>query len=74
MLPATVARLSRVAAHRRHQGSRRRQRARARAGGAAARPEFRVLSGDDLTAREAIGVGAAGVISVIANRRTACHG
>ena len=29
--------------------------------------DFRVLSGDDLTAREAIGAGAAGVISVTAN-------
>jgi len=29
--------------------------------------EFRVLSGDDLTAREVIGVGAHGVISVTAN-------
>jgi dihydrodipicolinate synthase/N-acetylneuraminate lyase len=28
---------------------------------------FKVLSGDDLTARDAIGVGAAGVISVTAN-------
>jgi 4-hydroxy-tetrahydrodipicolinate synthase len=30
-------------------------------------PAFKVLSGDDLTARDAIGVGASGVISVTAN-------
>ena len=30
-------------------------------------PEFKVLSGDDLSAREMIGVGASGVISVTAN-------
>jgi 4-hydroxy-tetrahydrodipicolinate synthase len=30
-------------------------------------PDFKVLSGDDLTARDAIGVGAVGVISVTGN-------
>jgi 4-hydroxy-tetrahydrodipicolinate synthase len=34
---------------------------------AACAPGFEVLSGDDLTARDAIGVGAVGVISVTAN-------
>ena len=55
-----------IAAHRRHQGSGRRSRACPRTG-RQLRRGFKVLSGDDLTARDAIGLGAAGVISVTAN-------
>jgi 4-hydroxy-tetrahydrodipicolinate synthase len=66
ILPATVARLSRVP---RIVGIKEAvgdvSRVRELVGACA--PEFRVLSGDDLTARETIGVGACGVISVTAN-------
>jgi 4-hydroxy-tetrahydrodipicolinate synthase len=66
VLPATVARLSRVP---RIVGIKEAvgdpARVRELVGACAA--EFRVLSGDDLTARETIGVGAVGVISVTAN-------
>jgi 4-hydroxy-tetrahydrodipicolinate synthase len=66
MLPATVARLSRVP---RIVGIKEAvaEAARVRELVAACAPEFKVLSGDDLTARDAIGVGAVGVISVTAN-------
>ncbi|HKU90014.1 MAG TPA: 4-hydroxy-tetrahydrodipicolinate synthase [Steroidobacteraceae bacterium] len=66
MLPATVARLSRVpkiAGIKEAVGEA--ARVRELVGTCAA--EFRVLSGDDLTARDVIGVGAHGVISVTAN-------
>jgi 4-hydroxy-tetrahydrodipicolinate synthase len=66
MLPATVARLSRVpriAGIKEAVGD----AVRVRELIATCAPEFKVLSGDDLTAREVIGVGAAGVISVTAN-------
>jgi 4-hydroxy-tetrahydrodipicolinate synthase len=66
VLPATVARLSRVpkiAGIKEAVGEA--VRVRELVAGCAA--EFRVLSGDDLTAREVIGVGAHGVISVTAN-------
>ena len=66
MLPTTVARLSRVpriAGIKEAVGD----AARVRELVASCSPEFKVLSGDDLTAREVIGVGAAGVISVTAN-------
>jgi 4-hydroxy-tetrahydrodipicolinate synthase len=66
MLPATVARLSRVP---RIVGIKEAigDPARVRELVAACAPGFEVLSGDDLTARDAIGVGAVGVISVTAN-------
>jgi len=66
MLPATVARLSRVeriAGIKEAVG----ESARVRELVANCAPGFKVLSGDDLTARETIGVGAVGVISVTAN-------
>jgi 4-hydroxy-tetrahydrodipicolinate synthase len=66
LLPATVARLSRVpkiVGIKEAVGEA--SRVRELVAGCAA--EFRVLSGDDLTAREVIGVGAQGVISVTAN-------
>jgi len=66
MLPATVARLSRVeriAGIKEAIGD----TARVRELVATCAPGFKVLSGDDLTARETIGVGAVGVISVTAN-------
>jgi 4-hydroxy-tetrahydrodipicolinate synthase len=66
LLPATVGRLSRVpkiVGIKEAVG----EIARVRELVAACVPEFRVLSGDDLTAREVIGVGAHGVISVTAN-------
>jgi 4-hydroxy-tetrahydrodipicolinate synthase len=66
LLPATVGRLSRVpriAGIKEAVG----ETARIRELVAAAAPGFAVLSGDDLTARDAIGVGAVGVISVTAN-------
>jgi 4-hydroxy-tetrahydrodipicolinate synthase len=66
VLPATVGRLSRVpkiVGIKEAVG----EIARVRDLVAACGPEFRVLSGDDLTAREVIGVGAHGVISVTAN-------
>jgi len=66
LLPATVARLSRVpkiVGIKEAVGEA--TRVREVVAGCAA--EFRVLSGDDLTAREVIGVGAHGVISVTAN-------
>jgi 4-hydroxy-tetrahydrodipicolinate synthase len=66
MLPATVARLSRVeriVAIKEAVGD----IARVRELVATGAPGFEVLSGDDLTARDAIGVGAVGVISVTAN-------
>jgi 4-hydroxy-tetrahydrodipicolinate synthase len=66
ILPATVARLSRVpniVGIKEAVGEA--ARVRELTGSCAA--EFRVLSGDDLTAREVIGVGAHGVISVTAN-------
>jgi 4-hydroxy-tetrahydrodipicolinate synthase len=66
LLPATIARLSRVpriAGVKEAVGD----AARVRELVATCSPEFKVLSGDDLTAREVIGVGAAGVISVTAN-------
>jgi 4-hydroxy-tetrahydrodipicolinate synthase len=66
LLPATVARLSRVP---RIVGIKEAvgETSRVRELIAACGPEFKVLSGDDLTARDAIGAGAAGVISVTAN-------
>jgi 4-hydroxy-tetrahydrodipicolinate synthase len=66
MLPATVARLSRVP---RIVGIKEAvaEAARVRELVATCAPDFKVLSGDDLTARDAIGVGATGVISVTAN-------
>jgi 4-hydroxy-tetrahydrodipicolinate synthase len=66
LLPATVARLSRVpriAGIKEAVGEPTRVRELVAACGA----DFKVLSGDDLTARDAIGVGAVGVISVTAN-------
>jgi 4-hydroxy-tetrahydrodipicolinate synthase len=66
ILPATVARLSRVprvAGIKEAVGD----TARVRELVSACDPAFKVLSGDDLTARDAIGVGAVGVISVTAN-------
>src|SRR6187549_1302929 len=66
LLPATVARLSRVpkiAGIKEAVG----EAARVRELVASCAENFKVLSGDDLTARDAIGVGAAGVISVTAN-------
>jgi 4-hydroxy-tetrahydrodipicolinate synthase len=66
MLPATVARLSRlprIAGIKEAVG----EAARVRELVATCAGNFKVLSGDDLTARDAIGVGAAGVISVTAN-------
>jgi 4-hydroxy-tetrahydrodipicolinate synthase len=66
MLPATVARLSRekhVAGIKEAVG----EVARVRELVATCAEGFKVLSGDDLTAREVIGVGASGVISVTAN-------
>ena len=66
MLPATVARLSRVpkiAGIKEAVG----EAARVRELVASCAADFRVLSGDDLTAREVIGAGASGVISVTAN-------
>jgi 4-hydroxy-tetrahydrodipicolinate synthase len=66
LLPATVARLSRVpriAGIKEAVG----ETARIRELVAGSPADFKVLSGDDLTARDAIGVGAVGVISVTAN-------
>jgi len=66
MLPATVARLSRVpriAGIKEAVG----EAARVRELVASCAADFKVLSGDDLSARETIGVGAVGVISVTAN-------
>jgi len=66
LLPATVARLSRVhgiAGIKEAVGD----VARVRELVASCTPQFRILSGDDLTARDCIGVGAIGVISVTAN-------
>jgi 4-hydroxy-tetrahydrodipicolinate synthase len=66
MLPSTVARLSRVpriAGIKEAVGD----ASRVRDLVASCAENFKVLSGDDLTARDAIGVGAAGVISVTAN-------
>lgn len=66
MLPPVIARLSRVpriAGIKEAVGD----AARVRELVATCVPEFKVLSGDDLTAREMIGVGAVGVISVTAN-------
>jgi 4-hydroxy-tetrahydrodipicolinate synthase len=66
MLPPTVARLSRVpkiAGIKEAVGD----PARVRELASSCAAEFRILSGDDLTARETIGVGACGVISVTAN-------
>jgi 4-hydroxy-tetrahydrodipicolinate synthase len=66
LLPATVARLSRVP---RIAGIKEAvaDPVRVRELVESCAPEFKVLSGDDLTARDAIGVGASGVISVTAN-------
>ena len=66
ILPATVGKLSRVP---RIVGIKEAvgEAARIRELVAASAPGFEVLSGDDLTARDAIGVGAVGVISVTAN-------
>jgi 4-hydroxy-tetrahydrodipicolinate synthase len=66
MLPATVARLSRVP---RVVGIKEAvgEVARVRELVAGCAEGFKVLSGDDLTAREVIGVGASGIISVTAN-------
>jgi len=66
LLPATVARLSRLP---RIAGIKEAvtDPARVRELVAACAADFRVLSGDDLTARDAIGLGATGVISVTAN-------
>lgn len=66
LLPPTVARLSRVP---RIVGIKEAvaDATRVRELVAACAPGFEVLSGDDLTARETIGVGAVGVISVTAN-------
>jgi 4-hydroxy-tetrahydrodipicolinate synthase len=66
MLPPIIARLSRVggiAGLKEAVGD----TARVRELVATCAADFRILSGDDLTARETIGVGAAGVISVTAN-------
>jgi 4-hydroxy-tetrahydrodipicolinate synthase len=66
LLPATVARLSRlprIAGIKEAVGD----TARTRELVASCREGFEVLSGDDLTARDAIGVGAVGVISVTGN-------
>jgi 4-hydroxy-tetrahydrodipicolinate synthase len=66
LLPDTVAKLSRVpriAGIKEAVG----ESARVRELVASCAPGFKVLSGDDLTARDAIGVGAVGVISVTAN-------
>ena len=66
MLPPVIARLSRVpkiAGIKEAVGD----AARVRELVATCESSFKVLSGDDLTAREVIGVGAAGVISVTAN-------
>ncbi len=66
LLPATVARLSRVpriAGIKEAVG----EATRVRELVAGCGPDFKVLSGDDLTARDAIGAGASGVISVTAN-------
>jgi 4-hydroxy-tetrahydrodipicolinate synthase len=66
LLPATVAKLSRVpriAGIKEAVG----EPTRIRELVAACAADFKVLSGDDLTARDAIGVGAVGVISVTAN-------
>jgi 4-hydroxy-tetrahydrodipicolinate synthase len=66
LLPATVGKLSRVP---RIVGIKEAlgETARIRELVAACAPGFAVLSGDDLTARDAVGVGAVGVISVTAN-------
>jgi 4-hydroxy-tetrahydrodipicolinate synthase len=66
MLPATVARLSKVP---RIAGIKEAvaEASRIRELVAGCGADFKVLSGDDLTARDAIGVGAVGVISVTAN-------
>jgi 4-hydroxy-tetrahydrodipicolinate synthase len=66
LLPATVAKLSRVP---RIVGIKEAvgETTRIRELVAGCAPGFKVLSGDDLTARDAIGVGAAGVISVTGN-------
>ena len=66
MLPTTVARLSRVP---RIAGIKEAvaEAPRVRELAATCAAEFRILSGDDLTARDIIGVGAVGVISVTAN-------
>ncbi len=66
LLPPTVARLSRVpkiVGIKEAVG----ETARVRELAASCGAEFRILSGDDLTARETIGAGAVGVISVTAN-------
>jgi 4-hydroxy-tetrahydrodipicolinate synthase len=66
ILPATVARLSRVpriAGIKEAVG----EAARFRELAATCAAHFKILSGDDLTARECLGVGAVGVISVTAN-------
>jgi 4-hydroxy-tetrahydrodipicolinate synthase len=66
VLPATVARLSRVpniVGIKEAVGD----ATRVRELGASCAAEFCILSGDDLTAREVIGIGAQGVISVTAN-------
>jgi 4-hydroxy-tetrahydrodipicolinate synthase len=66
ILPATVARLSevpRIVGIKEAIGD----GARVRELVAGCQTSFKILSGDDLTAREAIGLGAAGVISVTAN-------
>jgi 4-hydroxy-tetrahydrodipicolinate synthase len=66
ILPATVARLSevpRIVGIKEAIGD----GARVRELLASCSAEFKVLSGDDLTARDAIGLGASGVISVTAN-------
>jgi 4-hydroxy-tetrahydrodipicolinate synthase len=66
LLPPTVARLSReprIAGIKEAMG----EVARVRELVASCAEGFKVLSGDDLTAREVIGVGASGVISVTAN-------
>ena len=66
ILPATVGKLSqvpRIVGIKEAVG----EAARIRELVAACAPGFEVLSGDDLTARDAIGVGAVGVISVTAN-------
>jgi 4-hydroxy-tetrahydrodipicolinate synthase len=66
LLPATVARLSRlprIVGIKEAVG----EAARVRELIAGCAPDFRVLSGDDITARDAIFVGASGVISVTAN-------
>jgi 4-hydroxy-tetrahydrodipicolinate synthase len=66
LLPATVARLSqlpRIAGIKEAVG----EAARVRELIATCAPDFKVLSGDDLTARDCIGFGAVGVISVTGN-------